>query len=79
MVCMVWNSRSLCNKYREIMEHIVDFGADIIFLTETWLKADKSKITADIKDYGYELKHSVRQDSSKSKGGGVGLLHKSGI
>ncbi len=59
------------------MEHVTDHNADVAFITETWLKSDKNKVTAEIKSYGYELKHNIRKDPEKEKGGGVGILVRS--
>ena len=52
---------------------------DIVFFTETWLKSDRSKSTADFKDIGYHLLHSLRKYSAKCCGGGVGIVLKSNI
>ena len=32
--CVTWNVHSLTNKVDEVMEHILDKKADIVFLTE---------------------------------------------
>ena len=58
------------------MEHILDTGADIIFITETWLKSIKSKFTAEIKEYGYKFLHNIREHAAKDRGGGVGIMLK---
>lgn len=59
------------------MEHVSDHNADVAFITETWLKSDKNQITADIQTHGYRLKHSIRNDPDKERGGGVGILVRS--
>ena len=41
------------------MEYLIDHNADVAFTIETWLKSDKNKVTADIKSYGYTLKHNI--------------------
>ena len=56
------------------MEHVLDYKADIVFITETWMTSNKNRITATVKDYGYTLYHNIREHDSKSRGGGVGLL-----
>ncbi len=38
------------------MEFLIDHNTDIAFITETWLKSDKNSVTAEIKNYGFELK-----------------------
>ena len=42
--CLVFNAHSMCNKIPELMEPLVDNSADIVFLTETWLKSRKNAI-----------------------------------
>ena len=59
------------------MEHLSDHDIDIAYITETWLKSDKNEITSEIKGYGYELKHNVRNDPVKERGGGVGFAIRS--
>ena len=58
------------------MEHIRDYKADVVFFTETWQTSLKNKVTAAVKNYGYVLKHNIRNHDTKSRGGGVGLLCK---
>ena len=70
----LWNVCSLNNKLPDLMEHILDRGSDVVFLTETWLQEDKNAITAEIKTYGYRLLHDRRKDREKERGGGVGIL-----
>ena len=62
-----------------MMEHIIDFDASVLFLSETWLTSQKNSITAKFKDYGYELYHNVRKGRSKEIRGGVGILVKSSL
>lgn len=61
------------------MEHVSDHSADVAFITETWLKSDNNAVTADIKNHGYKLKHSIRNDPDKDRGGGVGILVRSSL
>ena len=56
------------------MEHVLDYKADIVFLSETWLTSKNNNVTATIKDYGYTPYHQIREHDTKSRGGGVGLL-----
>ena len=72
--CVTWNVHSLVNKCRKVMEHILDYKADIVFLSETWLTSQNNNITATIKEYGYVTYHKVRKHDIKTRGGGVGLL-----
>lgn len=77
--CSLWNVCSMNNKLQELMEHLTDNNRDVIFLTETWLTSEKNNITAEVKDYGYELLHKIRKNREKDRGGGVGALLKSTI
>ena len=61
------------------MEFLIDHNTDIAFITETWLKSDKNSVTAEIKNYGFELKHNIRKDREKEVGGGVGIIVKSSL
>ena len=72
--CLSWNVHSIVAKCDEVMEHVIDFDADIVFLSELWLKSDLNSITAKVKDYNYLLHHSIRKNSTKARGGGVGVL-----
>ena len=64
------------NKLPALMEHLTDTNPDIIFLTETWLTSEKNNITAEVKDYGYNLLHKIRKNREKDRGGGVGTMVK---
>ena len=59
------------------MDYILDRNSDIVFIIETWLKSDKNNITADMKNFGYQFKHNIRNDPGKERVGGVGILLKS--
>ena len=67
------------NKLPALMEHLTDSNPDIVFLTETWLTSEKNNITAEVKEYGYELLHKIRKNREKDRGGGVGVLLRSTI
>ena len=77
--CSTWNVTSMVNKTPDIMEHIIDRDPSIVFLQETWLKTNRSNVTALVKDYGYVLIHNTRKNREKEGGGGVGLLLKHDI
>ena len=49
------------------MEHIRDYNADVVFFTETWQTSLNNKVTAAVKNYGYVLKHNVRNHDNKSR------------
>ena len=75
--CVSWNFQSIRNKCAEVMEHILDHDANVVFLSETWLEADKNDITAQFRSYGFTLLHNRRKGREKEIGGGVGVLVKS--
>ena len=56
------------------MEHVIDYKADIVFLSETWLTSLNNNVTATVKEYGYILHHQICKHDTKSRAGGVGLL-----
>ena len=56
------------------MEHVLDHDADIMLLSETWLRSKKNSVTATMEQYGYKLHHTIRKNRAKEKGGGVGVL-----
>jgi hypothetical protein len=58
------------------MEHVTDINADVMFLSETWLRSRRSNITATVEEFGYKLHHSIRKNRAKETGGGVGVLVK---
>ena len=59
------------------MEHITDYSTDFAFISETWLTTPTNDITAYMKTRGYTFHHTVRNDSVKKSGGGVGILCRS--
>ena len=75
--CMVFNAPSVNNKCTDIMEHVIDFDNDVMFISETWLKSKNNNITSTFEDYGYKLHHNIRRDRRKEIGGGVDILVKS--
>ena len=77
--CISWNVQSIRNKCAEVLEHVTDQDADVAFISETWMEADKNDITAEIKASGYKLIHNRRKDREKDRGGGVGVMLKTGI
>ena len=76
LICLSWNVQSIRNKCAQVIEHIKDYDADIVFLSETWMEADRNDITAMLKTVGYKLTHNRRCNRDKDLGGGVGILLK---
>ena len=56
------------------MEHIMDYDADVVFLSETWMKSNNGDITAMIKPYGYKLLHNRRRNRDIIIGVGIGVM-----
>ena len=71
--------QSIRNKCAEVFEHIIDYEADIVFLSETWMEAEKNDVTAYMKQRGYKFLHNRRVNREKEVGGGVGVMVKSSI
>ena len=61
------------------MGHILDYDADVIFITETWMPDETNDITATIKSHAYKLLHNRGKDREKTLGGGVGTMLKDTI
>ena len=74
---MVFNAQSVNNKCTGIIEHVIDFDNDVMFISVTWLKSKNNNITSTFEDYGYKLHHNIRRDRRKEIGGGVGILVRS--
>ena len=74
--CLVLNCQSICNKCTQVMECATDRDADIMFLSETWLRSRKNNVTAEVDEYGYTLYHTIRKNRAKETGGGVGVMLK---
>ena len=58
------------------MGHVIDDNPSIVFLQETWLKTNRSNVTAMVKEYNYVLLHNIRKDRKKDTGVGVGIILK---
>ena len=52
----------------------MDYDADVVFLSETWMKSNNDDITAMIKPYGYILLHNRQRNRDKIIGGCVGVM-----
>ena len=72
--CLYLNTRSCKNKVTEINDLIIEKDADLVFITETWLK-DSDNITKHIlAPPGYNMINKNRQGRS---GGGVAIIYRS--
>ena len=74
VTCVLLNTRSVCNKPVTVKEHMIDQKADLMFLTETWCKPNKSAVLNELTAPGYSF---IGECRSLKRGGGVGLLYKS--
>ena len=74
--CLVFNCQSICNKCTQVMECATDYDADVMFLSETWLRSRRNEVTAEVDEFGYALYHTIRKNRAKETGGGVGVLVK---
>ena len=70
------NTRSICNKVSVVTETIIDAGADVSFLTETWLRSDHQQIVNDLTLPGFELKQLNRLGK---RGGGLCVLYRNAL
>ena len=61
------------------MEHVLDYEADVVLISETWFKSKKNNVTSTIGAYGYTIYHTIRKDRKKETGGGVGIIVKKGL
>ena len=77
--CLSWNVQSIRNKCSEVMEHVGGHVADVVFLSETWMRSNNDDITAMVKPYGYRPLHNRRKNRDKTIGGGVGVMIKDSL
>ena len=47
VTCILLNTQSPCNKALTVREHMLDYEADMMLLTETWLKPSNSAIVSE--------------------------------
>ena len=74
MTCVLLNTRYVCNKPVTFKEHVIDQKADLMFLTETCCKPNKSVVLSELTPPGYSF---IGECRSSKCGGGVRLLYKS--
>ena len=75
VMCVLLNTRPVCNKPVTVREHMVSQKADLMFLTETWCKPNKSAVLNELAPPCYSF---IGECRSSKREGGVGLLYKSG-
>ena len=71
----VWNVWSIMNdeKLRNVLQTMEDNKVDIGCITETWFDTNKGKFTGIIKEAGYDISHSHRENK---RGGGTAIIYK---
>ena len=72
---MQWNVWSIMNeeKLSNVLQVFEDNNIQIGCLTETWFDAAKGKFSSTIKEAGYNIKHSHREDK---RGGGTAIIYR---
>ena len=73
---MLYNPRPLNNKIVQVMTYMQDKQIDVAGICESWLTGANTPTTATIKQFGYEIIHSFREDQM---GGGTALLYKANL
>lgn len=73
------NCRSLCNKFEELLQIIMETDADILCLTETWF--DDSIPSHGFVPEGYRIirkdrSNDFKQKYGRNKGGGIAVIYK---
>ena len=72
------NVQSSRNNTMPVADYVVSQGIDVLALTETWLGTDTDQLTInELVPGGYEFNHIARKSSRR--GGGNGILYKSGL
>jgi exonuclease III len=74
----LWNARSIGNKTTQTYDYVLEQDVDVFLLTETWRKSTDHPIIAEVTPVGYSF-INVHRDDSQERGGGIGILYKSGL
>ena len=75
---MLWNVWSILNedKLSNFLQIIQDFKANIVCVNETWFNSKKGRFSHLIKEAGYLIYHSCREEK---RGGGVTIIYTEGL
>ena len=75
---MSWNVWSILNseKLDSFLQVLDDNGIHIACITETWFDSRNGKFTSTIKNAGYDLVHSYRENK---RGGGTAVIYKNNL
>ena len=68
---ILWNSRSIRNKYIEFFDYLIKTNVDICLLSETWLKSN-IKVS-------HPIFNCIRFDRESKNGGGVAIVIRNSI
>ena len=73
---VAWNVWSILNeqKLSNFLQVLEDQNFQIACITETWFDSQNGKFTAAIKNAGFKLIHSYREDK---RGGGTAIMYRS--
>ena len=76
------NCRSLVNKFEELLNIIIETGADIICLTETWFDSsvpDNAFVPEGYRIIRKDRSNDFKQKYGKNKGGGIAVIYKENL
>nr|CAD2125928.1 unnamed protein product [Meloidogyne enterolobii] len=77
--CLYYNCQSIKNKIHELDLEISQQNPDILFLTETWINSSENPLLYLKSASLFQIIIENRNQSYKSRGGGVAMLIKNGI
>lgn len=70
----LWNAHSICNKTFLLHDYISEHDIDIMFITETWLRAEDPVVIAECSPPGYTFMNVPRPTDPH---GGIAVIFKS--
>jgi len=73
---LVLNAQSVNNKAQDICEYTEETNADLVAITESWIKAGNKAVIKEMCPQGYKFKGTPRTSRTMSRGGGVGLIYR---
>uniref|UniRef100_A0A915NPU8 Endonuclease/exonuclease/phosphatase domain-containing protein n=1 Tax=Meloidogyne floridensis TaxID=298350 RepID=A0A915NPU8_9BILA len=77
--CLYYNCQSIKNKIHELDLEISQQNPDILFLTETWINSSENPLLYLKSASLFQIITENRNQSYKSRGGGVAMLIRNGI
>jgi len=73
------NTRSVCNKGTLLHEYVKEKDLAMCCITETWLRPGDDSVIDDLCPEGYSYVGQPRQAGSATRGGGFGIVYKTGL